>query len=112
MSDNDKDTKTETPTTTAAKAGNPNAPNATAEDAAKAAPKNKDAGAEPKAAGAGAKAKMLKAIGVKADDVLAFNAETNTMVTAQGGKYRLSADGKKLIHLAGPLPKAMEGEDK
>jgi hypothetical protein len=50
------------------------------------------------------KAKMLKAVGVEEEDVLSFNEETNTLVTAQGGKYQLSADGKKLKHLAGPRP--------
>lgn len=57
---------------------------------------------EAKSAGSGAKGKIMKAAGVKAADVLSYNDETSTMVTAQGGKYSMSADGKKVVHLAGP----------
>jgi hypothetical protein len=66
-------------------------------------------------AGDSTKAKMLKAIGAKAEDVLAYNAEAKILVTKQGGKYQLTADGNKLKHLAGPAPtggkKAAADED-
>jgi hypothetical protein len=52
------------------------------------------------------RAKMVKLVGVKDDQVLGFNAERRTLVTSEGGKYKLSADGKQLIHLMGPAPKS------
>lgn len=53
------------------------------------------------------KSKMVKAIGVKDADVTAYNTESHTLVTAQGGKYQMAADGKTLRWLGGPKPKAI-----
>jgi len=50
--------------------------------------------------------KMTKMIGVKAADVLAYNPETHRLVTAQGGKYQMTADGR-LLHLMGPKPASL-----
>jgi hypothetical protein len=62
-------------------------------------------------AGGASKAKMLKAVGASEEDVLSYNSEAQTLVTQQGGKYRLTADGKTLQHLAGPAPTGGKKED-
>lgn len=53
--------------------------------------------------------KITHLAGVKSEDVLSHNVEHQTIVTKQGGKYKLSATGK-LLHLAGPAPKSAESK--
>lgn len=81
-----------------------------AADAPAAAPAAEPVETKSKADKAGLAA-VAKAAGVDPKDVTAYNAETKVIVTAQGGKYQLSADSKKLRHLAGPAPR-QEQEDK
>jgi hypothetical protein len=60
----------------------------------------------PESKGEGLKAKLAHLAGVKVSDVMGFHAENQVITTWQGGKYRLAADGKSLIHLSGPTPEA------
>lgn len=46
--------------------------------------------------------KLAKAAGVKSEDVIGYSAEANSIVTAQGQKFRLAADGKTVVKLSGP----------
>lgn len=78
---------------------------ATAPAVAQEKPEPKDAKAD------GNKAKIAKLVGVKTEDVIAYNSERQTAVTAQGGKYKLSADGKSVLHLAGPVPASAKKDE-
>lgn len=53
---------------------------------------------------------LLKATGFKAEDVLAYNAATKTVVTTGGSKYRLDANGESAHHLSGPIAPKLTGQ--
>lgn len=54
--------------------------------------------------------RIAKLARVKVSDVVAFNADSNTAVTAQGGKYQMNRKGTQLRVLAGPVPEGVTTE--
>lgn len=47
--------------------------------------------------------RLVKLLKLDEDDVLSSNEERRTIVTADGGKYKLDANDKTVHHLGGPL---------
>lgn len=51
---------------------------------------------------------FLKLSGYSKRDITAFNREARTVVTSNGGKYKVSASGRQLKVLSGPQPPGAE----
>lgn len=51
------------------------------------------------------KKELLEQAGVSEDDVFAYSAANKTLVTKQGGKFRLGPDNQ-IQHIMGPFPNA------
>ncbi len=60
--------------------------------------------------GGNAKSRIMKLAGIDAEDVLGFNNERKTLVTSDGSKLKLDADGKTVSVLAGPVPAKLSGQ--
>lgn len=65
---------------------------------------NKPADAQPeaKAEKTPVRDHLMKILKLDEDDVLSSNEDRRTIVTADGGKYKLDADDKTVHHLSGP----------
>jgi hypothetical protein len=55
--------------------------------------------------------KFLSLTGVKEEDLLSYNPQNLTGVTAQGGKYQMNTKGTQIRHLAGPRPPSVTDEE-
>lgn len=58
----------------------------------------------------GSKARIMKLAGIDAEDVLGFNEDRKTLVTSDGSKLKLDADGRTVSVVSGPVPAKLSGQ--